>query len=881
MNKSMLLAASGKNSADRSLLIDLMFWVSQNPPPAHLFLISSDKDFAEVLHRLRMSNYNILIAGMKTSSLLCNVGTIVWHWNSLLRGKNLDGKHFNHPPDGLYGGHNDAPLEDAFPELRPIPKAVVRQVHQILRLYPNGVSLLCLKTELERTGISLDKDYYGYKRFSYFISSIVRVHLQLVPGRGLIVHRIPEESPEPTKSSFVPSTKLVENEEWNHVPTSTELDATSEKSNNDDKYAMPTKKEPDAACHIGGSMETHNNSFSKHLTFLGWIKSWWPLRKKFVNMHTSTARVNEMVSNATEPELLGWKQTVSHDDSHDKETEMSNLKQRVSHSEGLHSLKQRQMASQFKEPELSELRQTVDHSGEQDLFHCSSFWKEMESFVFTSRGAIIVFHSRSRKDMALSFKKYGPHVLHSLSESDLLLLVDLLISEKKWLEERPSQTFPFRAIPSRTTQSKLQKSSECQFDKNQSIPHDVVSSPATQKGHAEKSTTDMLADVQKLVSEILRDQSNGCNMGLIPDRFLEKYGYHLDFGKLGYSKLSHLIRSLPGVETEDAYFFPANHGIRASGKETSILKTQETKPSDVVYHYSGNEFCDSNSEDDQQDSTWEELGPATVRDSNKSDLVSKPRQKAIELKSAIDLDYEPDLSDDDSFVSGGDNSCLTQSEYDHFSAANNGICASGEETSILKTQETKLGDVVHHYPENELYDSFSEDDRKDSPWEELGPVCVINSNDSDLESKPRQKAIELKTAIDPDYEHDLSDDDSSESGGDNSCLTQSTGEGAPKLNGKDGSLQNLDLMYGSQEGGDSVNPNEANTVGNGLTDGLNPSRISTPAASSGIHSGGNKEGDEPKKNGSFDAEPVSHKDKELMQEILRCLKRANDLKMPN
>lgn len=27
----------GKNSADRSLLLDLMYWVSQNPPPAHLF----------------------------------------------------------------------------------------------------------------------------------------------------------------------------------------------------------------------------------------------------------------------------------------------------------------------------------------------------------------------------------------------------------------------------------------------------------------------------------------------------------------------------------------------------------------------------------------------------------------------------------------------------------------------------------------------------------------------------------------------------------------------------------------------------------------------------------------------------------------------------
>lgn len=129
---------------------------------------------------------------------------------------------------------------------------------------------------------------------------MMNVRLQVIPNKGLFAHCIPKLSPKPIESSFVLSTELVENEESNHVITSMIsshelsredipqkvqqvagvgkngiLDDTSEKLNADDKYAEPTKNEPNAAAsHIGGSRETHSNTFSKRLTFLDWIKSW-------------------------------------------------------------------------------------------------------------------------------------------------------------------------------------------------------------------------------------------------------------------------------------------------------------------------------------------------------------------------------------------------------------------------------------------------------------------------------------------------------------------------------------------------------------------------------------------------------------------------------
>ncbi|CAI9109093.1 OLC1v1008835C1 [Oldenlandia corymbosa var. corymbosa] len=231
----------GKNSADRSLLVDLMYWVSQNPPPAHLFLISGDRDFAGILHRLRMNNYNILLASTHNApGVLCSAASIMWQWSSLLKGENLSGKHFNQPPDGPYGswyGHYKAPLEDPFADLekpacpqasvqsaclkastpepstcpmseyvpdsvsegkgQSIPKEVVKLVRHILHQYPKGLAITDLRAELS-SNFTIDKEYYGHKKFSKFLLAMPNI-LKLQSGndgqffvRG-VTPKIPEK----------------------------------------------------------------------------------------------------------------------------------------------------------------------------------------------------------------------------------------------------------------------------------------------------------------------------------------------------------------------------------------------------------------------------------------------------------------------------------------------------------------------------------------------------------------------------------------------------------------------------------------------------------------------------------------------------------------
>ncbi|KAG6531265.1 hypothetical protein ZIOFF_005069 [Zingiber officinale] len=197
----------GKMSLQSCFMADLIYWVLQNPPPVHFFLISGDKDFANILHRLRMNNYNILLASREfTPGILCSSATLMWSWTCLVKGGNASAKHFNHPPDGFYGswyGHYKAVLDDPFSDMkqangkgddyvelsseskhRPVPRALVNAIQQILYSYPEGINMSDLRNELKRMNMSVDKDFFGYKNFSHLLASMPNI-LKFITSPGL------------------------------------------------------------------------------------------------------------------------------------------------------------------------------------------------------------------------------------------------------------------------------------------------------------------------------------------------------------------------------------------------------------------------------------------------------------------------------------------------------------------------------------------------------------------------------------------------------------------------------------------------------------------------------------------------------------------------
>lgn len=80
-------AAGYKDASDKKILVDMLFWAVDNPPPANYLLISGDRDFSNALHQLRMRRYNILLAhAPSVSQALVAAASRVWLWTSLLAG---------------------------------------------------------------------------------------------------------------------------------------------------------------------------------------------------------------------------------------------------------------------------------------------------------------------------------------------------------------------------------------------------------------------------------------------------------------------------------------------------------------------------------------------------------------------------------------------------------------------------------------------------------------------------------------------------------------------------------------------------------------------------------------------------------------------------
>eukprot|EP00250_Pteridium_aquilinum_P018955 c24239_g1_i1 orf=565-3333(-) len=82
------IPSGNKDAADKAILVAMLFWALDNPPPAHFLLISGDGDFANALHRLRLKGYDILLArpDQPVKSALLGAATNIWYWTNVAKG---------------------------------------------------------------------------------------------------------------------------------------------------------------------------------------------------------------------------------------------------------------------------------------------------------------------------------------------------------------------------------------------------------------------------------------------------------------------------------------------------------------------------------------------------------------------------------------------------------------------------------------------------------------------------------------------------------------------------------------------------------------------------------------------------------------------------
>ncbi|KAG6394556.1 hypothetical protein SASPL_145145 [Salvia splendens] len=797
--------SGGKNSADRSLLVDLMYWVSKNPPPAHLLLISGDRDFAGILHRLRMSNYNILLASPDSApSVLCSAATIMWHWGSLLKGEDLSGKLFNQPPDGPYNswyGHYKAPLVDPFagtelstcssavessllasePKLRSIPKSVLNYISRFLNSNPEGISITHLRAELAKSNV--DRDLYGYRKFSRFLSAmphilelhrgddgniVVRrvnakfsdelvlaaseesrtgngefevctdtksnnkknscediVHKSTageVPGPKVIAeltnsheapkmekqndssvsvktHNIKMEAragnvqdlnKESNKKAFLPKRNIQEiladrkvklktqpstNEATLATPT-VEVKDLSENNENDMVVPDDRSSAAEYGFFRGMWMKLFGNRDAKHDEALSGKDT--DTQKTVMLGQSSEALRPALFSPSSHEALVDGKVALSGGAASDtslRDSSLSWFKFRSSPKVD-DNIEVNGEIADHPQVNINQLGENkVENDGEAahvevkskqlELFAKESFWKEMESFIGTSQGSNIFSKSRTRESLAQNLQKQGPMDLRSVSISDLLHLIDLLISDKKWLEERADARYPFRVthpagkpvqnnLPSSNglshifsdRQSHVQESKEKKY---QNLSHTGVPQHIP-RASSSKLKTEVLTDCKKLVDEIVKEHPEGFNIGGFRKLFFEKYGYALDLQKLGHEKFATLLKIIPGAVVVSNLILQ-----RAALKNLNLQNAGQVGPVDDSH---GDSLITS--KQDEESDSWDELGPPDTSGSEKDEMDAQLTEKSRKGTDQRLTFYEP-LREDD-FSDSEDEMSYTRSE---------------------------------------------------------------------------------------------------------------------------------------------------------------------------------------------------------------------------
>ncbi|XP_071717044.1 uncharacterized protein [Rutidosis leptorrhynchoides] len=694
----------GKNSADRSLLVDLMYWVSQNPPPAHLFLISGDRDFASILHRLRMNNYNILLASTDSApAVLCSAASIMWQWTSLVNGENLNGKYFNQPPDGPYAswyGHYRVPLEDPYTVCnhvsnrtscmqseevsvsvtnlefsgRPIPKTVVDVIRNILKSYPKGMSITELRAELGKSNVTIDKNFYGHKKFSSFLMAMPNL-LKVQPQRDgqHIIRGVRSKTPEtclPTSNTAsgpsltTESTNDTEDadsvvatedsdpivaykEDGSHnasVTVKDEISSSSSKLNEaklSTKEPLQVQEQPQPIEKVNKGEVNVGQLFpvkiNEPVTEAGIFKSMW--RKWFKGDEGHREKICH-----TDNDLSNsGKRTNTVDDGKfvDSKDQMSEVG-KVSPSSSLSSnaeVEDAEVGSKTAEnvDKVSKPRGMFDkivrwckfwvsdendgdsnaefsknskeissYSETQELF-TESFWNDLLAFLETSKGSDSVSRSKTRQEMEQKLLQFGPFQLQSLSESHITHLVDLLITDKKWIVETPSQTFPFRLVAPSTTSSSNKPSTSKDSDSNSQGQNGKtgVYTLYMKNNVPPKNRSQIISDCQKLANEVVEQHPQGFQISNFKKLFLEKYGYNLEVQQLGYQKLASLLQIMQGIKLESNCIFSSRDRLKRSSlkndndtqwEELGPIADTKTKQYDDFEPVSDNDVSDSEEE---------------------------------------------------------------------------------------------------------------------------------------------------------------------------------------------------------------------------------------------------------------------------------------------
>lgn len=197
-------------------------WVHVNPPPAHVFLLSGNQQFACTLSRLRCNYYNVLLATptplAEAPEYLAGAATMGWEWSSLLKGEVLATK-MREAPDitsDQYSEYVIDPFANAKMLFRPdherraiiMLKLHEKKIRKLLRSYKRPVSFEELRRKLMKYDIYLHK--LGDGDFGAFLGRVANIEVSNEGEDPYACFKPSEDAYESGRSEFEESEDDIE-----------------------------------------------------------------------------------------------------------------------------------------------------------------------------------------------------------------------------------------------------------------------------------------------------------------------------------------------------------------------------------------------------------------------------------------------------------------------------------------------------------------------------------------------------------------------------------------------------------------------------------------------------------------------------------------------
>ncbi|KAJ7527882.1 hypothetical protein O6H91_16G074900 [Diphasiastrum complanatum] len=538
-----------KDASDKAIIVDMLFWALDNPPPAHILLISGDRDFSNTVHRLHMKNYNILLAGYLEESFsgsLLGAATSVWHWTKLARGENAEASH-PQKSDGISPG-------------------IVKQCNINVPVVPSDVSC---NTEDDKNSVATKIS----DQSAASLPSHTSVKVQTTADAGLKPDLIDKITSFPNGQVNFHAGTSTGND---HITTS---DKNGRPSNEVAPTYLPARPMYNDGRPGGGTLFTHG--VQEVSLVQGHLPSNMPLPVYSccieIILKVMETLKREMLP-PTEVNIEVWihrlelplfkftlRQVL------DKAIEMGDI---VVLSEGIGHV-------QVFIPKNTKLWPFVDPNSPNQ--YASEIWNTLHAWLYSQEGQQIVSQSQSLENVAVLLRKCGPRSLSCLPLAKIANLLQLAANVKGWLRPSPcswpplfiteKNSFNRLNLPNGTFQPR-QSGMECA----QSIGI---------QSHEQKASKPRTVDTNLVMKKLrcwliyvlcTERARKGYDISSLRKDFEAECKVKLDPLELGYGKLVDLIKQLKDVarlehpRSNQCLLFPANEkAVRIVSKLRSWL----------------------------------------------------------------------------------------------------------------------------------------------------------------------------------------------------------------------------------------------------------------------------------------------------------------------